>query len=54
MKEKTIQKNYQRIVRRMVLGLCFFAGMYHTANADDFATGTVSGKVWKDDNTPLQ
>lgn len=50
MKEKIMQKNYQKNVRRMVLGLCFFVGIYYTANASDFAAGTINGKVWKDDN----
>ncbi len=52
-KEKTIQKNYKKIVHRMILGLCFLVGMYYTANANDL-TGTISGKVWQDDNADGQ
>ncbi len=50
MKEEKIQKNYQKMMRQIVLSLCFLAGIYHTTYADDFAAGTINGKVWQDDN----
>lgn len=51
MKKRLIQKKYGKIIRRMLFGLSFLVGIYHSANASDFDTGTINGKVWQDDNT---